>query len=176
MLTLSVLSRCPEHSVYPNRRSLTHESESKSSYLAANFMPQSSEQYLELGLDASTQLGPRHWRCPVLSRRSPFSLYLVLSLCFCFCLWRRDSFWRVQKEAGSRPDVTIFATSIYHFNVWHTSNNKDHLYEEASLTFLSNFFSRLLTCFTFTAFLRMTGLKGGSSSSSLPHAWVRGEK
>ena len=48
--------------------------------------------------------------------------------------------------------------------------------DNSSLTFLSNFFSRLLTCFTFTAFFRMTGLNGGSSSSSLAHAWVRGEQ
>lgn len=41
---------------------------------------------------------------------------------------------------------------------------------------MSNFFSRLLTCFTFTAFLRMTGLKGGSSSSSVAHAWERREQ
>lgn len=47
---------------------------------------------------------------------------------------------------------------------------------EKRLTFLSNFFSRLLTCFTFTAFLRMTGLKGGSSSSSVAHAWERREQ
>lgn len=62
------------------------------SYLAANFMPQSSEQYLELGLEAAIQPGPRHCRCPAVSRSSPFSPYRVLSLCFCFCLCRRDSF------------------------------------------------------------------------------------
>lgn len=39
--------------------------------------------------------------------------------------------------------------------------------KEGIRTFLSNFFSRLLTCFTFTAFLRMTGLMYTSSSSSL---------
>lgn len=32
----------------------------RKSYLAANFMPQSSEQYLELGLAPATQFGPRH--------------------------------------------------------------------------------------------------------------------
>lgn len=36
------------------------QGESNISYLAANFIPQSSEQYLELALAASTQLGPRH--------------------------------------------------------------------------------------------------------------------
>lgn len=66
--------------------------EDRRSYLAANFMPQSSEQYLELGLEAAIQPGPRHWRCPAVSRSSPFSPYRVLSLCFCFCLCRRDSF------------------------------------------------------------------------------------
>lgn len=134
-------------------------------------MPQSSEQYLELGLAAFTQLGPRHWRCPVLSRRSPFSLYLVLSLCFCFCLCRRDSFWVVKKKRGSRPDVTTCSHYLLNKIIMRISIRK-----QVSLTFLSNFFSRLLTCFTFTAFLRMTGLKIGSSSSSLAHAWVRGEQ
>lgn len=143
--------------------------ESKSSYLAANFMPQSSEQYLELGLAASTQLGPRHWRCPVLSRRSLLSLYLVLSLCFCFCLWRRDSFWRVKRE-GVVDRMLLCVTTIDHV----VALKIKMIISMRKLTFLSNFFSRLFTCFTFTAFLRMTGLKGGSSSSSLFHAWVGG--
>lgn len=38
---------------------------------------------------------------------------------------------------------------------------------------MSNFFSRLLTCFTLIAFLRMTGLKGSSSSSSVAHACMK---
>lgn len=124
----------------------------KSSYLAANFMPHSSEQYLEFGLEAATQPGPKHWRCPALSRRSPFSPYLVLSLCFCFCLCRRDSFC-VFKEQSQLTSQIIFPVVIIN--------------KEGILTFFSNFFSRLLTCFTFTAFLRMTGLKYRSSSSSL---------
>lgn len=79
----------------------------KSSYLAANFMPQSSEQYLEFGLEAATQPGPKHWRCPAPSRRSPFSPYLVLSLCFCFCLCRRDSFC-VFNEQSQLTSQTAF--------------------------------------------------------------------
>lgn len=94
-------------------------------------MPQSSEQYLELGLAASTQLGPRHWRCPVLSRRSPFSLYLVLSLCFCFCLWRRDSFWIVQKEEvvdRMLPYVLLPFTMLTPSSTSNNNNNNTKLH------------------------------------------------
>lgn len=137
----------------------------KKSYLAANFMPQSSEQYLELGLAACTQLGPRHWRRPELSLRSPLSLYLLLSLCFCFCLCRRDSFWVVFEKQNSAVNYCI---------CFYCPFDKLLTFPKATrLTFLSNFFSRLLTCFTFTAFFRITGLKSGSSSSSLFHAWVQ---
>lgn len=122
-------------------------------------MPQSSEQYLEFGLEAATQPGPKHWRCPVLSRTSPFSPYLVLSLCFCFCLCRRDSFC-VFKEPNQFNSQTTFSQYI--------TLNKDGI-----RTFLSNFFSRLLTCFTFTAFLRITGLKYTSSSSSLRYVCTK---
>lgn len=83
-------------------------------------MPQSSEQYLELGLAASTQLGPKHWRCPVLSRRSPFSLYLVLSLCFCFCLCRRDSFWF---KRSRRP---VFTTYFHYLPCLHPNNKNNN--------------------------------------------------
>lgn len=124
-----------------------------SSYLAANFMPQSSEQYLEFGLEAATQPGPKHWRCPAASRRSPFSPYLLLSLCFCFCLCRRDSFYVFTEQRQLTSPTTC-----------PSSYNKQR---KGILTFLSNFFSRLLTCFTFTAFLRRTGLMYRSSSSSL---------
>lgn len=75
------------------------DSGEKTTYLAANFMPQSSEQYLEFGLEAAMQPGPKHWRCPEVSRSSPFSPYLVLSLCFCFCLCRRDSFCLYEKQS-----------------------------------------------------------------------------
>lgn len=83
-----------------------------SSYLAANFMPQSSEQYLEFGLEAATQPGPKHWRCPVPSRSSPFSPHLLLSLCFCFCLCRRDSFC-VFTEQRQLTGPTTFSSGYY---------------------------------------------------------------
>lgn len=39
------------------------------------------------------------------------------------------------------------------------------------LTFFSDFFSRRLTCFTFTARFRSTGSRKGASSGSLNHGW-----
>ena len=93
------------------------------SYLAASFMPHSSEQYLELARAASTQLGPRHCRCPPPSLASPLLLCRSLSLCFCFGLCRRDSFWC--KFTKTNPIVHILYCQVksFHFYVFcHDSN------------------------------------------------------
>lgn len=57
-------------------------------HLAASFMPQSSEQYLEPGWAARTQPGPRHCGSDAGSLASALSGCFHLSLCFCFCRCR----------------------------------------------------------------------------------------
>lgn len=61
-------------------------------YLAASFMPQSSEQYLELVRAASTHPGPRHCLAPPLSRTSGRSQCFTRSRCFCLGLCFRGLF------------------------------------------------------------------------------------
>lgn len=56
--------------------------------LAASFMPQSSEQYLEPGWAGRTQPGPRHCGSDAGSLASARSGCFHLSLCFCFCRCR----------------------------------------------------------------------------------------
>lgn len=73
---------------------LTPLNPSGMTHLAASFMPQSSEQYLELGWAGRTQPGPRHWGSDAGSLASALSGCFHLSLCFCFCRCRlyRSSF------------------------------------------------------------------------------------
>lgn len=140
-------------------------------HLAASFMPQSSEQYLEPGWAGRTQPGPRHCGSDAGSLASARSGCFHLSLCFCFCRCRLylSSFCGEDWSGQGRAEVNPRSCLPLHPHPprFLVLGLPPHPNSIASITFLSDFFSRRFTCFTFTALFRSAGSRNGDSSVSL---------
>lgn len=156
-------------------------------HLAASFMPQSSEQYLEAGWAARTQPGPRHCGREAGSLGSALSGCFHLSLCFCFCRCRlyRSSFCRARHvmsrcSRGQPGTFSAFARQLSGpFPIGplpstpppppapRGPSSPRNARFTLSITFFSDFFSRRFTCFTFTARFLRAGSRNGDSSASL---------